>query len=70
MGAMTSRRLVAYEIMMEQTPTSKYELKEDAFCKGCRFHRHKWKYRFCLFTECPYMKGMKTFREEAFDGGT
>ena len=31
MGAMTSRRLVAYEIMMEQTPTSKYELKDADF---------------------------------------
>lgn len=29
-------------------------------------YRPDWDYRFCVFTECPKMKGVKTFWEEVY----
>lgn len=69
MNQMTNNRLAAYDRFMRMTPGSGIEPAEDAFCDGCKFHRRRWKYRFCLYTECPYMKGMKTFREEVYADG-
>lgn len=56
-------RLAFYRLLMSQRPESRREIREDAFCRGCRNHRPDWKYRFCAFTECSEMKGMSTFRE-------
>ncbi len=58
-----NRRLAAYEAMMQQIPGSRRKLPEDTGCYGCQNHRPKWKYRFCVLLECPYAKGMSTFRE-------
>ena len=66
---MTSRRLSAYEQMMVQTPLSHREMAEDAFCSGCPYHRPNWEYRYCAFTECLQMKGMKTFWEGGYPDG-
>lgn len=37
----------------------------DSICDGCQYHEPDWEYRFCRFTECPGIKGFKTYREEA-----
>jgi hypothetical protein len=66
----TSRRLSAYEQLMRQAPAQGREMQADLLCRGCPHHRPHWAYRFCVHTECPYMKGMKTFREEAYEDGT
>ncbi len=58
-----NRRLAAYEVMMRQIPGSGRKIAEDACCYGCKNHRPKWKYRYCVLLECPYAKGMTTFRE-------
>jgi hypothetical protein len=55
--------LAVYRFLMCQTPGGR-ELKDDAFCYGCRNHRPDWKYRYCVQTECPHMKGMTTFRDK------
>ena len=64
---MTSRRLSAYEALMRQIPGSPMEITEDHLCTGCRNHRPDWDYRFCVYTECPNIKGMKTFWEEVYE---
>ena len=63
---MTCRRLSAYEALMLQAPGNLKEIAEDQLCKGCENHRPDWAYRFCIHTECPYIKGMNTFWEEAY----
>ena len=40
---------------------------EDIFCRSCRYFRPDWEYRYCRFTECPYICGLNTFRREARD---
>ena len=51
-----------YEQMMMQVPGIDDNIKEDAMCIGCQYHRKDFEYRYCLYTECPYVKGHKTFR--------
>lgn len=59
-------RFAVYRLLMCQTPGGR-ELKDDAFCYGCRNHRPGWKYRYCIHIECPHMKGMTTFRDKYMD---
>lgn len=49
-----------YEQVMQQKP--KYG-KDDYGCNGCPHHRPEWKYRFCVFTECKFVSGFFTFKE-------
>lgn len=57
------QRLAVYRKLMYQRPGEKNSIPEDACCRGCRNHRPEWKYRYCVLIECPYIKGMTTFRE-------
>ena len=57
------QRLAVYRKLMYQYPGEKDSIPEDACCRGCRNHRPEWKYRYCVLIECPYIKGMTTFRE-------
>ena len=66
----TGTRLVRYEILMRKASDKTFEISEDYFCRGCKHHRPDWDYRFCVFTECPKMKGMKTFWEEVYHSGS
>ena len=66
---MTCKRLTAYEQLMRETPSNRKEISEDFLCKGCKYHRPDWDYRFCVHIECPFMKGMKTFWEEVYEDG-
>lgn len=66
MMTFTERRLVRYEQLMLRTPDESFDISEDFLCQGCKYHRPDWDYRFCVFTECPKMKGVKTFWEEVY----
>ena len=70
MQALTEKRLVHYEMAMRKAGDPSFQMTEDYFCLGCKCHRPEWKYRFCKHLECPYIKGQKTFREEAYRDGT
>lgn len=56
--------LSRYDIIMKRASDRTFEITEDFLCKGCCHYRPDWKYRFCEFLECPYVKGQKTFWEE------
>lgn len=48
---------VAFELMMRETPYSRYDSGCEGItqeCRTCRFHRPYWKYQTCVFAECPY----------------
>ena len=48
---------VAFELLMQETPYSRYDSGCDGIipeCRSCRFHRPYWKYQTCVFEECPY----------------
>lgn len=51
-----------YERFMQERPV--LNEKADSQCRGCPYHRPDWKYRFCMYVECPYVKGLETFRRE------
>ena len=70
MQALTEKRLVHYEVAMRKAGDPSFQMTEDYFCFGCKCHRPDWKYRFCKHLECPYIKGQKTFREEAYVDGS
>ena len=55
----------AFKQMMEQTAGVK-QGDADEICAGCRYYRADFMYRFCQFTECPYIKGFKTYRERYY----
>lgn len=57
-----------YEMMMKRSADDSFEISEDFLCKGCRYHRPDWDYRFCIFLECPFVKGQQTFWEEVLQG--
>lgn len=59
----------SYKRFMEFSSTEIHEVEVDELCIGCRNHRPDWDYRFCRFIECPYIEGMKTFKEETFRCG-
>lgn len=47
--------IVAFELMMQETPYSRYNSGCDGImpeCRSCRFHRPYWKYQTCVFEEC------------------
>ena len=58
-----------YEQIMTQTPGTDDNINEETMCIGCQYHRKDFEYRYCLHIECPYVKGHKTFREEAYEIG-
>ena len=62
--------LMFYEQMMIQMPGTDDKIKEDSMCIGCQYHRKDFEYRYCLYIECPYVKGHKTFRKEAYEIGS
>ena len=62
--------LLFYERLMMEVPGRDNKVKEDAMCTGCQYHRKDFEYRYCLHIECPYVKGHKTFREEAYKIGS
>ena len=53
-----------------QVPGKKDNIDEEKMCTGCQYHRKDFAYRYCLHTECPYVKGHKTFRKEAYEIGS
>lgn len=59
-----------YERMMLQVPGKKEDIDEETMCIGCPYHRKDFAYRYCLYIECPFVKGHKTFREEAYRIGS
>ena len=65
----TGKRLAGYDLMMRETALSSYETPEDFMCGGCTHHRSEWKYRYCELTECTFIKGQQTFREQYLEGG-
>ena len=62
--------LMFYEQIMMQVPGKKDNIDEEKMCIGCQYHREDFAYRYCLYTECPYEKGHKTFRKEAYKLGS
>ena len=64
-----SREYIFFRRMMRQSCKTESELPVDFACRGCEYHRPNWEYRFCEHTECPMMKGFKTFREEFYEDG-
>lgn len=50
-----------YEQLMQQPPNLR--CSDALACQNCKYYRPEWKYRFCKFTECPYVAGFKTFKE-------
>lgn len=62
------KRLSRYDIIMKRAPDRTFEMTEDFLCKGCCHYRPDWKYRFCEFLECPYVKGQKTFLGRGAEG--
>ena len=67
--------IVAFELMMQETPYSRYDSGCDGImpeCRSCRFHRPYWKYQTCVFEECPYSKApvstRRCQRENAKEG--
>lgn len=70
MMTLVGRRLSHYELMMRKAADDSFDVSEDFLCRCCEHHRPDWEYRFCEFTECPYMKGVKTFWEKAYDDGS
>lgn len=57
--------IVAFELMMKETPYSRYDSGCDGImpeCRSCRFHRPYWKYQTCVFEECPYSKSTVSTR--------
>ena len=56
----------AFREMMEQgIKTEKGDA--DEICVGCQYYRPDFKYRFCQYTECRWIKGFKTFRERYYE---
>lgn len=52
-----SSNLIAFEVMMKETPYSHFDSGCDGICpecRSCRFHRPYWIYQSCVFEECPY----------------
>lgn len=70
MSKMEFGHMESFEHMMHEIPKSTQGRgDEDGFCFRCPYHRAKWKYRYCFFINCPYIKGMQTFREEVYEIG-
>ena len=47
----------AFEMLMQGKPGfDRYEngCTEHEDCNTCHFYRPHWKYRFCVYAECPY----------------
>lgn len=63
------RAFIFYKRLMRQSYKQGTDYPVDFACSGCRNHRPDWKYRFCVLTECPYLKGFKTFREKFYEDG-
>lgn len=57
-----------YKQMMQQTKNTK-AMPSDSICYSCPYHESDWTYRFCRFTECPYIEGFQTYRDEYYDEG-
>ena len=64
-----SREYIFFKRLMRQSCRTGADLPVDYICRGCSNHRPTWDYRFCVHTECPMMKGFKTFREEFYEDG-
>ena len=54
---MIPNTLLAFEVLMQETPYSHF----DSGCDGitpeyrtCRFHRPHWKYQSCVFQSCVF----------------
>ncbi len=64
MNSFVSGYLQHYEVMMKTIHQRDNPGEdEDCFYRSCRHFRPGWKYRYCRFVECPYIKGAKTFRK-------
>ena len=53
----------AFEMLMQGKPGfDRYEngCTEHEDCNTCHFYRPHWKYRFCVYAECPYEPGRLT----------
>ena len=54
----------AFELLMQQKPGfDRYQsgcARGNEDCGTCRFYRPHWKYKFCVFKECPYCPGKRT----------
>ena len=53
----------AFEMLMQGKPRfDRYEngCTEHEDCNTCHFYRPHWKYRFCVYAECPYEPGRLT----------
>lgn len=53
----------AFEMLMQGKPGfDRYEngCTEHEDCNTCHFYRPNWKYRFCVYAECPYEPGRLT----------
>ena len=54
---MIPNTLLAFEVLMQETPYSHFDSGCDGItpeCRTCRFHRPHWKYQACVFQFCPY----------------
>lgn len=56
----------AFKNMMEGKYSDRIR-DSDEICGVCSYHMPEFKYRFCQFTECKYIKGFKTYRERFYE---
>lgn len=70
MSLLNDKKLRDCEKVMSQIPGGHGQCREDFLCGCCPHHRPDWKYRFCEYIECPYIKGVKTFWEETYGHGS
>jgi len=64
MNSMLTGYLRHFEAMMKTGhQRDRPDRDEDLFCRSCRYFRPNWKYRYCRFVKCPYVKGIRPFRK-------
>ena len=52
------------------TPNKADRTKEPPKCRCCPYHQPDFRYRICLFSECPYGKARNTAYGYALPAGT
>ena len=69
---MIPNTLLAFEVLMQETPYSHFDSGCDGItpeCRTCRFHRPHWKYQSCVFQFCPYSPIAISTRKEKLGRG-
>lgn len=61
---MTREEFAFYDREMREIPKAYGpQNSTPACCEDCEYQHPEWKYRFCLYTVCPYKKLGSTIRD-------